>query len=307
MEPISSMLRSPISALSGPALILLLIAIFWLRAGSMHTLIERVWRLAAGKADVGDAKLKEFIQVTKDLERFRFMYGVKIETTHDLYRFFEWLNKYKIGVGLAQKSKRWIDIKSAEIINPPSFKHMAAQCSTLLISIPLVLACSQLIMAHSTLLQIKSSGTSFITDGKSSKYWANWWRLEDVKCSTTSAPHNQNSGMSDADTGLICQLIKDGEIKPVVEDSIRLQKAIGMVLGSMSLIWLTLTFIRINAFDAATKIKKIVEEHTDKLEVSTAPSVDEILVGRRTHKPKNTIPSPSIDAETLGLLTPPND
>jgi hypothetical protein len=307
MEPISSMLRSPISALSGPALILLLIAIFWLRAGSMHTLFERVWRLAAGKADVGDAKLKEFIQVTKDLERFRFMYGVKIETTHDLYRLFEWLNKYKIGVGLAQKSKRWIDIKSAEIINPPSFKHIAAQCSTLLISIPLVFACGQLIVAHSTLLQIKSSGASFITDGKSSKYWEKWWRLEDVKCSTTSVPQNQNSGMSDADAGLICQLMKDGEIKPVVEDSIRLQKATGMVLGSMSLIWLTLTFIRINAFDAAIKIKKIVEEHTDIPEVSTAPSVDEILVKRRTRKPKNTIPSPNIDAEALGSLTPPND
>ncbi|WP_141639929.1 DUF6216 family protein [Cupriavidus basilensis] len=109
MESLSSIFQSPLAtALISPLLAFVGLTFFWFRVGSLHSLLERIWRLVTGKAEVENPQLKKLIQENRDLERFRFIYGLKIETQPEFQRLMSWLHRHKVGIARLQRVRKWI-------------------------------------------------------------------------------------------------------------------------------------------------------------------------------------------------------
>lgn len=182
METVSSLLRSPpLIAFAGPLLLGIVIMFFWWRSGSIYSLLERVWRLVAGKAEVSDEKLKKFILETRDVEKFRFMYGLKVERMAELHKLLEWLNANSIGISKAQMANRWINTKTREIIPVPKFYSLiralgVALCGVALIPLLITVTSSE------ALLQMKGSKTWFLADATSVKGFFEDWVIDPAQC-----------------------------------------------------------------------------------------------------------------------------
>ncbi|WP_423739680.1 DUF6216 family protein [Cupriavidus basilensis] len=112
MESLSAFVQSPLfSRLSIVITGLALLVLFWWRAGSIHSILERLWLLIAGKAEVHDPELKSIFQKNRDLEKFRFFYRLKVEPLADVRKLAAWMEVHGVGMSRLQRMRRWVDIR----------------------------------------------------------------------------------------------------------------------------------------------------------------------------------------------------
>lgn len=136
MESLSSFVQSPLLSRASIALAgLLALAFFWWRAGSIHSVLDRIWRLIAGKADVHDPVLKALLQESRDIEKFQFIYRLKVETMNEMRELIAWMATHRVGMSKLQTMRKWIDTTSKEIIRQPP-KHYVPSCQRRLKSDP---------------------------------------------------------------------------------------------------------------------------------------------------------------------------
>lgn len=300
MEPISTLLRSPATTLTGPIIVAILILIFWLRAGSIYALLERFWRFTAGKSEISDPVLKEFSVETKDLERFIFMYRIKVNTTYEMHRFLSWLKTHQIGIGQAQRASRWIDPSTSEIIKHPPKRHAIHLGSTLFFSTILAFAIGNLALTSSTLLQVKASKAWFATDGQSAWYHADYFKFEDIDCSGLKQPSAPPSKLSEQDSNLICQLLKNGSLKTIADRSVHQQRALSALWGPLAFFWFLFSVVGINSLHAAKAIRiKISSQITSE---SSKPA-DEETKPKTPRKRRRNTGAPKVPPTDTGTDT----
>lgn len=254
METVSTLLRSPLLAFSGLFLFAIVIGFFWWRSGSIYSLLERVWRLVAGKAEVSDERLKKFIRETRDVEMFRFMYGLRVGSIVELHKLLEWLNANSIEIGKAQLAKQWINTKTRELIPVP--KHYlpvraltVALCGVVLI--PLFLS----VTSSEALLQMKGSNTWFLAGATGVKGFYEDWVLEPAQCSKEIVSKNVG-GLTNAEVHLLCDAFKDGTLKQLVSETVRQQRILGLMYGLLVLIGAAIWLRQIFSATAAIEISK---------------------------------------------------
>lgn len=264
MDQISSFIGSPIfSALAGPTLVIIMIIFFWYRTGTTHSLLERLWRLAAGKVEVGDTRLGKFIKETRDLERFRFIYGLKVGNTEDLHKLLAWLKKHSIDIDLAQRGKKWIDIKTPEIILPPSNGYVVRQWMAVILYGTLAIGASSIISSQLALLQMKATGTWFLSDAQTVRPLIGNWVIDDKSCSGQSTEPLHSTGFSDNETTLICKAMKTGGLDEIVKSATHQQQLFGLGLSSGLLVLLLLGLIHLGSVKAAQKIHKMTNKNAN--------------------------------------------
>lgn len=87
MDTFTSVVQSPLmQPLSMFAAAVTLLMVFWWRAGSIRSVLDRVWHLLAGRADVNDPVLKELLLNSRDLERFQFTYRLKVDSLAEVHK-----------------------------------------------------------------------------------------------------------------------------------------------------------------------------------------------------------------------------
>lgn len=255
METVSTLLRSPpLIAYSGPLLLVIGILFFWWRSGSIYSLLERIWRLVAGKTEVSDEKLKKFILETRDVEKFRFMYGLKVERMAELHKLLEWLNVNSIGISKAQMAKRWINAKSRVLIPVPKYYLFnralgLALCGVVLMTLVISVTSSE------ALLQMKGSRTWFLADAASIKGFYEDWVIEPAQCPKEIVSENVG-GLTNAEVHLLCDAFKDGTLKQLVSDTVRQQRILGLMYGLLVLIGAAIWLRQIFSATAAIEISK---------------------------------------------------
>lgn len=255
METVSTLLRSPpLIAFAGPLLLGIAIMFFWWRSGSIYSLLERVWRLVAGKAEVSDERLKKFILETRDVEKFRFMYGLRVERMAELHRLLEWLNANSIGISKAQMAKRWINTKSREFIPVPKYYLLIRSMWVVLcgvVLIPLVMS----VTSSEALLQMKGSKTWFLADATSIKGFYEDWVIESAQCPKEFLSKDVG-GLTNAEVHLLCDALKDGSLKQLVSNTVRQQRILGLMYGLLVLIGGAIWLRQIFSAAAAREIAK---------------------------------------------------
>lgn len=248
MESLSTFIQSPLfSPLFICFIVLVAIVLFWWRAGSIHAVLDRFWRVVAGKADVNDPVLKSLLLESRDIEKFQFIYRLKIETIADIHKISTWRSKHGIGMFQLQKIRRWVDIKSTEIVcEPPkhyAISHFIFGCLAML----LIIAISQLDASHDAYLRMRTSNVWFKTDATNVKALFGEWSFNLKRCESNKAELLELTGFNASEIDVVCNAYKDDHLKHFVKETVELQVWAGCVF-----ILFTVIFAFVNVLAAAS-------------------------------------------------------
>jgi len=251
-----------------------------MRSGSIYALLERIWRLIAGKGEVSDKNLNEFMQEIRDLEKFRFMYGLKVETKDELHKLLEWLRKNSIDIGSAQRARRWIDSKSTELIRLPPKNYLRIKGVMASICILLVMVFVQVSTYQFALLQMKASKTWLLADSKVVSGFLGNWTIDKAQCLANLGNVSTVGGLTKTETTLICEALKGDTLKQIVIDTVKAQRSLGALFGVGAFIWLIVIFFQMTSAEAAIKINKAV--------------TNTVVLGNNTEKADSTTPHKAV-------------
>jgi hypothetical protein len=231
MGSLSEFIQSPILSRLSLAMIVIptMGGFFWLRAGSIQSILERIWRLMAGKTDVCDKTLNSFIQKNRDLERFRFLYRIKVETFVDMQKLIAWVNDNNISMIRLQKMRSWIDAKDEKIVLAPPKNYSRDKKIVTSLALIVFFCASLLGSSPVAYFKMKVSGKWFETDAVTVKslgdglWFVNSWSFNLSDCKDEQRIV-QLTKFHDAETDTICKALKGGELKSLTKETIKFQR-----------------------------------------------------------------------------------
>lgn len=257
MESLSTFVQSPLfSRLSAALGGMLLIGVFWWRAGSIHSVLDRFWRLVAGKADVHDPVLKSLLLESRDIEKFQFIYRLKVETMADIRNLAAWMEEHRVGMVRLQKMRRWLDVNSAEMVRQPPKHYVLSRFLVACLAMLALLGISQLAASHNAYLQMRTSKVWFKTDAITVKAPLEGWSFNQAKCAIDRDALTQLTGFNATETEAICNALNNDGLKPLVKQTIEFQVWVG-IAGIVVALGLALTNIgAASAAQAALCLRK---------------------------------------------------
>jgi hypothetical protein len=260
MEKLNYFLQSPLLSASGPLAIILMIVLFWWRVGSIYSLLERLWRLIAGGADVSDTRLKSFMRDVRDLERFRFMYGLRVESKTELHAMLDWLKENSISIADAQQVKRWINIKIEPVIIKPTSSYFFKTGAMILLSFGVIIASQWVGSSKYAWLTMKETKISFLSDGQTVRSVLTEWSFNLDQCHENKIKLIK-TGFSDKEISALCDAGRTNEMADFVKRSVEFQQSAALFVGLFSFLIMLIRFISLNAAQKAVKIHSKVSKN----------------------------------------------
>lgn len=244
MGSLSEFIQSPIFSRLPYASVAIMIlgGVFWWRARSIQSILERIWHLMAGKTDAHHPALKSFLQKNRDLEKFRFLYRLKVETFSDMQNLIAWSDAHNIGMIHLQKMRSWIDANTKEIVREPSKCHYKSRVTFAAVALIAIFSASNIGASPAAYFKMKASGTWFATDATTVRaLWNGWWFGDgwsfNVSDCADEPKITRETGFNETETHLICKSMKDGgELRSLTKDTIKLQRWFGGVSALIALV-----------------------------------------------------------------------
>lgn len=255
MDALSGLLTNPpfITFLLPPFAVL---ALFIWRSGSIYALLERAWRLTAGSEEVADPILRDFIQKNRSVEKFRFMYGFKVDSIRDAHRLVAWLEAHSIDTGLALKARRWIDPKIDVVsLRQPSKGYVRLHMGIALLCVLLGELATLPPAAGFALAKMKASGTWFIADEKSVRGWVGQWALDRKHCEAASSVA-MLSGFSEDETLKVCAALESEAFAEFARETAKRQRKWWRSASALLFIAAFLSVRSLDSAGAAQDIRK---------------------------------------------------
>lgn len=229
MESLSSFIQSPLFskffAVIGAALS---IAIFWWRAGSVHALLERLWRLVAGRTEAHDVVVKTILQESRDVERFNFTYRMKLGSIAAIHKLDKWRRAHDIGMSQLQQVRRWIDTDSTEMLRQPPRRYVAVHLVVALFALLSTVPTGWLATSHDAYLQMRASKVWFKTDGTTVKAPFENWSFDAGQCLLDRAGMIRMTQFNQSEADAVCNAFKDGELKQLTHKTLATQLRVGI-------------------------------------------------------------------------------
>lgn len=118
--PIINWIMENITALASIAYAIIFVVFLlyvYTRAGSMHFLRDRIWRLMGGKSDFLIPDLQKLKLEARELEHFRFEFGIPANTIRNIELFEKWISDNEIYLKDAAAAKEYIDWADYDNLN----------------------------------------------------------------------------------------------------------------------------------------------------------------------------------------------
>lgn len=214
--------------------------VYWWRAGSIQSILERIWHLIAGKTDVHDPALKSFFQKNRELEKFRFLYGVKVDTSVDMQKLLTWLDKHNIGTLTLRKMRPWVDTGTEEIIRQPPKYYAKSRMAFATVALIVFFSATHFGSSQAAYFKMRASGVWFATDTTRVRaLWDGWWfrdgwSFDASDCADESKIIHETK-FSETETQSICKSLKDGELRSLTKETIKLQLWFGGIAALAAL------------------------------------------------------------------------
>lgn len=236
MESLPSFVQSPLFSRASIALAgLLALAFFWWRAGSIHSVLDRLWRLIAGKADVHDPALKALLQESRDIEKFQFVYRLKVETMDEMRNLIAWMAAHRVSMPKLQTMRKWIDITSAEVIRQPPKHYVSGHLGLASLAMIVIMCLGLLASSHDAYLQMRTSKIWFKTDAVTVKSPLGAWTFNKDECTSNISAVPKITGFSQSETEMICHAFQTGELKAFVKETVGYQALAGIFCTTIAL------------------------------------------------------------------------
>lgn len=257
MESLSSFVQSPLFSRASIALAgLCALAFFWWRAGSIHSVLDRIWRLIAGKADVHDPVLKALLQESRDIEKFQFIYRLKVETMNEMRELIAWMATHRVGMSKLQTMRKWIDTTSKEMIRQPPKHYVPSHLGLATLAMIVIMGLGPLAGSHDAYLQMRASKVWFKTDAVTVKAPFEGWTFRQDQCASNRSVLAQITGFSQSETEAICDALKNDGLKPLVKQTVEFQAWTGIVGIAIALIFAFTNLGAAISAQAANRLRK---------------------------------------------------
>lgn len=227
MEAFNALVQSPqlqqlLPLLGGAALL----AFFWWRAGSIRSVLDRVWHLLAGGADVSDPTLKAILTNSRDLERFRFTYRISVTSLADVRALHAWGRQHRLDIADLSKAREWVDVTQPELIKEPAkfyIKWRVWLATGLLLTVYLLGA---FLLPSGALLHMKASDRYFRLQESSLQHPLWLWSVSSSECKANVDSVVRKTGFTREETELICGMLQGGDAKSLIEENQASQRSL---------------------------------------------------------------------------------
>lgn len=257
MQSLSTVVQSPLfswlaAALGG----LILFSLFWWRAGSFFSLLDRFWRLITGKADLHDPILNSLLQESLDLEKFQLIFGVKAETTADLHKFAAWRNANRVGMLSIHKARRWIDVTSTEVVRQPSKHYVPSRLVLVFLATLCIVGVGYLAASRNAYLQMRASKVWFKTDAVTVMAPFENWSFDQAKCEADRVDVMRSTGFNTSETDTICEALMQDGLKPLVMKTVKQQELTGILFMFIALVVMLINFYSVLGAQEALSLRR---------------------------------------------------
>ncbi|MCG1017232.1 MULTISPECIES: DUF6216 family protein [Burkholderiaceae] len=257
MESLSTFVQSP--ALSPLSIIfggLIMVGLFWWRAGSIHIVLDRLWRLVAGKADVHDPVLKALLLESRDIEKFKYTYRLKVETMAAIHRLDKWRRTHEISMSRLQKMRFWIDTTSHEMVRQPPRHYVLIHLAWACLALFPISGISQLVGSGDAYLQTRTSKVLFKTDAVTVKAPLGGWSFDSAKCVADKAGLAQLTGFNASEIDAICNALKDDSLKALVKQTLKEQAWVAIAVVLVAVVVALSNILAARAAKEALRLRK---------------------------------------------------
>lgn len=257
MQSLSTVVQSPLFSWLAAALCgLVLFIFFWWRAGSFFSLLNRLWRLIAGKGDLHDPTLNSLLQESLDLEKFQLIFGVKAETISDLHRFATWRKANCIGMTNIHKARRWIDVTSTEMVRKPPKNYVRYRLLIAVLASLGIVSIGQLAASRYAYLQMRDSKVWFKTDATTVKAPFEDWSFDQSNCASDRSDVMRLTGFNTSETDVICEALEQDGLKTLVTKTVKQQGSAGVFFVLIALVIMLTSFYSALGAEEALALRK---------------------------------------------------
>lgn len=253
---LSSLVQSPL--LQPAAFVLLgiiLLAVFWWRAGSIRSVLDRVWHLMAGRSDVNDPVLKELLINSRDLERFRFTYRLKVDSLADVHKLHAWSAQHQIDLANLTALRDWVDPKHLELIKAPPKSLFVIETLVVVVLAAGTILFGALLLPSGALLQTKESGVYFRAQEATVEHPFRWWRYGADSCRPNLDSVMRETGFTRDEAVLICDALKEGKLDSLIVDNQSTQRWLFALVALVSTPLILSGIWKVNAAQAALAMR----------------------------------------------------
>lgn len=214
----------PLLYIIGVALLMLLA---WLRAGSAHFLLQRIWWLIAGSKRFNNDELNEHWKALRDVEGMRFLTRIRFPNTRAANRALALIEQHDIALNDLTRARHFFDPETTRMKEPGLASRKRSAVAVLVLVMIVLMPASYLFGQDKALLAVKKSGTNFWTNGQTAEpLLGNSWQLTAEHCK--SGP----PVLAPEDNQVICEILTD----PPQEHLQRLVRSQRIFGGSVSLL-----------------------------------------------------------------------
>lgn len=240
MEAFNALVQSPllqplVALLGGGALVMF----FWWRAGSIRSVLDRVWHLLAGSTDANDPTLKEMLVNSRDLDRFRFTYRIKVDSLDDIRKLHVWSRQHRLDIATLSRAREWVDVTQSDLIKEPPIAYIRWRLWLAGILLVVVGGFVALLLPSGALLYMKTSGTYFRLQESSFQHPLWFWSFASLDCKTSVDAVVSTTGFTRDETELICGMLLDRNTKSLIDENEATQR--WAFVGAMVLLFLWLS------------------------------------------------------------------
>lgn len=200
--------------------------------------------------------LRRFIQENRDLENFRFLYGIKVENAASIRRLKPWLDRHNIGIGRLQKIRKWVDIHSKNIVVEPTKKNGNGEIVCLTLWYAIFFLATQAFGINDAFLQFRQSGTWFRTDGNTIRDLLDRTEVELKLCATDQEKIAREMDFSQPEVSAICKDYSKQSFEKLVREGRRAQRILTGGVSAVALWLAILSILRLKAMGEARKLCK---------------------------------------------------
>ncbi|MDX3906142.1 MAG: DUF6216 family protein [Pigmentiphaga sp.] len=222
----------------------------------IRSVLDPIWSLIAGRAEVEDPVLKSLLQKNRDLEKFRFVYRLKAGTLDDVGKLAAWLDKHSLDISRLQKMRRWVDPASSEIVLAPPARHTAFKLITLCLAAFLLIGASLPGASTYALFQMRTSKVWFKTDAITVQAVSRQWSFDADECKNNRTAVIAKSGFVDEEVEEICGALYGESLKQQVADTVQLQRWTGGIGMAIAMLLALSSVVAINAAAEATRLRE---------------------------------------------------
>lgn len=213
------------------------------RVGSAHFLLDRLWRIAAGRRDVQDVVLRDIQQESRDLEIFRFSYRIPVQSLADLHKLNSWAKAHNVGMLRLKILWRWVDVRNSEIVLRP--RRASKRGLFLLLGVLWTISFStgSLLASPNGYFHMKESKVWFKTDAntvKSMTLWGDDWVFTATECTAEGPDLQEKTGFRKAELLDLCKALASGSMKDHVRSLVKQQRWLALLLLVPSLVGLAI-------------------------------------------------------------------